>query len=312
MKTISLSGADLVASNVILGQMRIWEKTDDEIRALARAGLEAGVNMVDHADIYGGGVEHRCEERFAQALQLTPSQRSQLIIQTKCGINLAENYFDFSAQRILTQVEGSLKALQTDYIDILLLHRPDALVEPEEVAQALDQLHRQGKVLHFGVSNHTPNQIELLKTAVTQPLIVNQLQLSIPHSSLVAAPLAANMANLDQSIDRDNGLLDYCRIHHITVQAWSPFQHGFFRGTFLGDRENFAALNDVLDRLAAQYQVTPLAIATAWILRHPARPQVVLGTTRPDRVREACAGSDLVLTRPEWYELFKAAGHRVP
>jgi predicted oxidoreductase len=312
MRTFTLPGTDLVVSDVILGLMRIWDKTDDEIRALVRAGWEAGVNFVDHADIYGGGVEHRCEERFAQALKLTPAERSQLIIQTKCGINLAENYFDFSAQRILTQVEGSLKALQTDHIDILLLHRPDALVEPEEVAQALDQLHQQGKVRYFGVSNHTPNQIELLKTAVTQPLIVNQLQFSIPHANLVTAPLAANMALLDQSIDRDNGLLDYCRLHQITPQAWSPFQHGFFKGSFIGDRENFAALNDVLDRLAVKYAASPIAIATAWILRHPAGWQVVLGTTRPERVQSACQGSEIRLTRPEWYELLKAAGHRVP
>jgi predicted oxidoreductase len=314
MKTIALPGTDLVASDVILGLMRIWDKTDAEIRALTQVGFDAGVNFIDHADIYGHGVDHRCEARFAEALQLIPARRAELIIQTKCGIHLADNYFDFSAERILTQVEGSLRALQTDYIDILLLHRPDALVEPEEVAQALDQLHSSGKVRYFGVSNHTPGQIELLKTAVTQPLVINQVQLSIAHAPLIAAGVAANMQYLGQSIDRDNGLLDYCRVHHLTLQAWSPFQGQTpqFKGPFVGDREHFGPLNEVLDRLAAKYEVAPLSIAAAWILRHPARMQVVLGVTNPSRVRDACLGSEVTLTRQEWYELFKAAGYSVP
>jgi predicted oxidoreductase len=204
------------------------------------------------------------------------------------------------------------RPLRTDYLDVLLLHRPDTLVEPEEVAEAFDTLHAAGKVRHFGVSNHTPGQIELLKSAVRQKLLFNQVQLSITHANLFAQGVAANMAGLDQSISRDNGLLDYSRLNGMMLQAWSPFQKQFFDGVFIGDRENFAELNDLLEELAAAYGVTPTGIATAWITRHPANIQLVLGTTKPARVREAAAGSDIQLTREEWYRLFRAAGHKVP
>ncbi len=311
MKTFTLPGTDIVAPNVILGLMRIQEKSDDEVRALVGAARDAGITLVDHADVYGDGM-HGCEQRFAEAMDLTPSQRDELIIQTKCGIVKDGPYFDFSYEHIVESVEGSLRALRTDHVDILLLHRPDALVEPDEVARAFDELAAAGKVRAFGVSNHTPAQIELLKRSVTQPLVANQVQLSITHAPLVAQGVAANMAALDQSINRDVGLLDYCRLNDITLQAWSPFQAGFFTGVFLGDRETYPELNDVLDRLAAKYDVTPTGIATAWITRHPAQMQVVLGTTTPSRVTEAAAGSDLPLTRAEWYELFRAAGHTVP
>jgi predicted oxidoreductase len=311
MKTFTLPGTDIVAPNVVLGLMRIQDKTDDEVRELVRTARDAGITFVDHAAVYGGE-KHGCEARFAEALDLTPSQRDEYVIQTKVGIIKDGPYFDFSYEEIVSSVEGSLRALRTDHVDILLLHRPDALVEPDEVARAFDELAAAGKVRAFGVSNHTPRQIDLLKKAVTQPLVVNQVQLSITHAPLVAAGVAANMAGLDQSIDRDGGLLDYCRLHDITLQAWSPFQKGFFDGVFLGDRQQYAELNDVVDRLAARYGVTPIGIATAWITRHPAQMQVVLGTTTPSRVTEAAAGSQIPLTRAEWYELFRAAGHRVP
>jgi predicted oxidoreductase len=208
-------------------------------------------------------------------------------------------------------VNGSLEALGTDYLDILLLHRPDALMEPEEVARAFDELSAAGKVRAFGVSNQTPGQIELLRTHVAQPIVVNQLQLSITHAPIIAQGVAANMQGLDQSIVRDGGVLDYCRLHDITIQAWSPFQAGFFDGPFLGS-DRYPELNAVIDRLSEKYGVPPEAIAVAWITRHPARMQVVLGTTRPERVAAAAQGSDIVLTRAEWYELFRAAGYRVP
>ncbi|MFF1528485.1 aldo/keto reductase family oxidoreductase [Cellulomonas sp. NPDC058312] len=311
MKTFTLPGTDIVAPNVVLGLMRIQDKSDDEVRELVRTARDAGITFVDHAAVYGDE-KHGCEARFAEALDLTPSQRDEYVIQTKVGIIKDGPYFDFSYEEIVSSVEGSLQALRTDHVDILLLHRPDALVEPDEVARAFDELAAAGKVRAFGVSNHTPRQIDLLKKSVTQPLVVNQVQLSITHAPLVAAGVSANMAGLDQSIDRDGGLLDYCRLHDITLQAWSPFQKGFFDGVFLGDREQYAELNDVVDRLAARYGVTPIGIATAWITRHPAQMQVVLGTTTPSRVTEAAAGSQIPLTRAEWYELFRAAGHRVP
>lgn len=220
-------------------------------------------------------------------------------------------YFDFSYEHLVASVEGSLEALRTDYLDILLLHRPDTLVEPEEVARAFSDLHAAGKVRAFGVSNHTPGQIELLRRYVEQPIVANQLQLSVTHAPLVAQGVAANMQALDQSVSRDSGTLDYCRLHDIAVQAWSPFQAGFFTGVFLGS-EKYPELNAVIDRLAARYDVPPIAIASAWITRHPARMQVVLGTTSPDRVAGAALGSEVPLTRAEWYEMFRAAGYTVP
>lgn len=310
MKTLTLPGTDLTTSAVISGQMRIEEHTDDHIRALFDAALDVGINLFDHADIYGSHI-HACEERFAAALRLSPAQRAEIVLQTKAGIVPSGPYFDFSYEHIVESVEGSLRALQTDYVDILLLHRPDALVEPEEVARAFDDLASAGKVHTFGVSNHTPAQIDLLARHVNQPLVINQIQLSITHAPAVAQGLAMNMAGLDQSISRDLGIIDYCRVHDIAVQAWSPFQAALFNGVFLGNPD-YPELNEVIDRLAAEYDVAPEAIATAWITRHPAGIQVVLGTTNPDRLRAASAGADLSLTRPQWYELTRAAGHTIP
>jgi len=310
MRSVQLAEG-ISASNVVLGLMRIEQKTDDEIRTLVRTARDSGIDMVDHADVYGAAV-HGCERRWAEAMQLTRSERDAWTIQTKCGIVRDGPYFDFSAEHILSSVDGSLEALRTDRIDVLLLHRPDALVEPDEVARAFDLLESSGKVRAFGVSNHTPAQIELLKRSVRQPLVANQLQLSVTHAALVAQGVAANMIGLDQSLVLDGGgLLDYCRLNDVTVQAWSPFQAGFFTGPFLGNA-SYPELNAVIDRLAALYEVPPVAIATAWITRHPAGIQVVLGTTTPERVRGSALGSELPLTRAEWYELFRAAGHRVP
>ncbi|EYT61410.1 MULTISPECIES: aldo/keto reductase [Microbacterium] len=309
MKTVSFGSA--TAPAVIAGMMRIDDKDDAHIRALYETARTAGIDFFDHADIYGGSMHH-CETRFADALQLTTSERDEIVLQTKCGIVPSQGMFDFSYAHIVAQVEGSLAALRTDRLDVLLLHRPDALVEPEEVARAFDDLESAGKVKAFGVSNHTPRQIDLLRTAVRQPLVANQLQLSITHAPIIAQPVAANMAGHAQSVVRDGGgIVEYCRINGITIQAWSPFQDGFSHGVFLGNPE-YAELNAVIDRLAAAHHVTPIAIATAWITRHPAGMQVVLGTTTPQRVQDAAAGADIELTRPEWYELFRAGGHLLP
>ncbi|MFJ2506048.1 aldo/keto reductase family oxidoreductase [Microbacterium sp. NPDC087592] len=309
MKTVPFGSS--TAPAVVAGMMRINDKDEAHIRALYATARESGIDFFDHADIYGGSM-HQCEARFAGALRLSASERDEIVLQTKCGIVPAQGTFDFSYEHIVTQVEGSLAALQTDRLDVLLLHRPDMLVEPEEVARAFDDLEVAGKVRAFGVSNHTPRQIDLLRTAVRQPLVANQLQLSITHAPILAQPVAANIAGHEQSVVRDGGgIVEYCRINGITIQAWSPFQDGRGHGVFLGNPE-YPELNAVIDRLAASYGVTPLAIATAWITRHPAGMQVVLGTTTPQRVREAAMGADLELTRPEWYELFRAAGHLLP
>ncbi len=309
MKTYTLPHTSHTVSSVVLGLMRIAKMSDAEIATLFGTARDAGITVFDHADIYGGE-RHRCEQRFGEAVRLTPAERDAIVIQSKVGIR--KGYFDFSKQHILTTVDESLAALRTDYLDLLLLHRPDTLVEPEEVAEAFEQLVAAGKVRHFGVSNHTPGQIELLKSAVKQPLVANQVQLSITHAPLFAQGVAANMAGLEQSVSRDIGLLDYSRLNNMMLQAWSPFQKGFFDGVFLGDRENFAELNDAIDALAKQYGVTPTGIAVAWITRHPANIQVVLGTTNPGRVKDSAAGSDVTLTREEWYRLFRASGHVLP
>ncbi|WP_084128724.1 aldo/keto reductase family oxidoreductase [Demequina sp. NBRC 110055] len=310
MKTFALPGTDIEAPNVVLGLMRIVDKSDNEVRDLMTAARDAGITFIDHADLYGPPY-HGCERRFAEAMQLSSSEREALTIQTKCGIRQPGPYFDFSYEHIIESAESSLEALGTDYLDILLLHRPDALMEPDEVARAFDELEASGKVRHFGVSNHTPGQIELLKRSVKQPIVANQMQLSITHAPMIAQGIAANMQNLDQSIQRDNGIVDYCRLNDITIQAWSPFQAGFFDGPFLGS-ERYPELNAVIDRLADKYDVPAEAIAVAWITRHPARMQVVLGTTTPARVTAAAQGSDVPLTRSEWYELVRAAGYTVP
>ncbi|ECH9261878.1 aldo/keto reductase family oxidoreductase [Salmonella enterica subsp. enterica] len=316
MKTVPLGSTGIQVSNIIAGMMRIAACTDDHIRTLYTSAREEGINFFDHADLYGfnapAGGAHLCERRFGEALQLTSSEREQIILQTKTGIVSEPWHYDLSREHIVSAVECSLKALRTDYIDILLLHRPDALVEPEEVAHAFDHLESSGKVRAFGVSNHTPRQIDLLKTAVTQPIVVNQVQLSVTHSTLVAQGLSSNMTGFDDSITRDGGgVIDYARVNKMTLQAWSPFQKGFQDGVFF-DSPDYVHLNAELHRLATRYEVTPTAIATAWITRHPADFQVVLGTTRPERVTEAAKGSDIPLTRAEWYALIQAAGHNVP
>ena len=309
MKTITLG--EVEAPNVVLGLMRIGDLDDDEVRTLIGAARDAGIDFFDHAAVYGAEL-HGCERRFAEAMKLTPSERAAITLQTKAGIVPDGPYFDFSYEHLVASAERSLRALGTDYLDVFLLHRPDALVEPEEVARAFDELESAGKVRAFGVSNHTPRQIDLLRTAVRQPLVANQLQLSITHAPIVAQGVATNMAGSDQSITLDGGgILDYCRTNRITVQAWSPFQAGFFTGVFLGSPE-YPELNAVIDRLAAAYDVPPIAVATAWITRHPANMQVVLGTTNAERVAGAALGSDLPLTRPEWYELLRAGGYQVP
>jgi predicted oxidoreductase len=311
MRTVPLGSTEISVPNVVLGVMRIGKMTDVEVQELVKTARASGIDFFDHADVYGPDL-HGCERRFSEALRLTPAERAEITIQTKAGIVREGPYFDYSYDHLISAVEGSLRALDTDYIDILLLHRPDALVEPDEVARAFDELEQSGKVRAFGVSNHTPRQIDLLKTSVQQPIVANQLQLSITHAPIITQGISANMRDLDQSVTLDGGgIVDYCRLNHITVQAWSPFQAGFFTGVFLGS-DDYPELNAVIDRLAAQYDVPAIAIATAWITRHPAQMQVVLGTTNSARVAGAALGSDVPLTRAEWYELFRAAGHTVP
>jgi predicted oxidoreductase len=300
-----LLGGTLPVSAVAMGCMRLADAKAPADTVLGTA-LELGIDFFDHADIYGGG---RCEAVFGEWLSRHPGLRERITVQTKCGIR--PGCYDFSKAHVISAVEGSLRRLHTDYVDVLLLHRPDTLMEPEEVAEAFNELESAGKVRAFGVSNHSPMQIELLKTAVRQPIVADQLQFSLPESGLVTSGLNVNMKN-DESVMHDGSALEYLRIKGITIQAWSPFQGGFFRGPFVGDREKYPALNEKLDALAEKYGVTPMGIAAAWILRHPAKIQLISGSVSPDRMREICAGADVDLSREDWYSLYLAAGYRLP
>lgn len=289
-----------------MGNMRLPQLSVAEAENLIRSAMEEGINFFDHADIYGKG---KSEELFSEAIQMNSSIREKMILQSKCGIR--NGYFDFSKEHIVESVDGILKRLNTEYLDILLLHRPDPLMEPAEVAEAFEELHNSGKVKYFGVSNHNPAQIELLQKYIPQKLVVNQLQFSIAHTPMIDSGITLNM-KVDQSINRDMSVLEYSRLNDITIQAWSPYQHGFFGGSFLGDVETYPKLNEVVDNIAEKYGVTNTAIATAWITRHPANIQVVLGTTKVERLKDACQGSDIRLTREEWYQIYKAAGNIIP
>ena len=305
MKTIKLGTSALEVPTVAVGCMRIDSLGRAEAERFVHAALEEGANFFDHADIYGGGA---CEEIFADAIGMSSAVRERVILQSKCGIR--PGMFDFSREHILASVDGILRRLKTDYLDVLLLHRPDALVEPEEVAAAFDELERSGKVRHFGVSNQHPRQIDLLKKFVRQPLVANQLQLSITNATMITSGLNVNMEN-EAAVNRDGYVLDYCRLHDITVQPWSPFQYGFFEGVFL-DNPKFPELNAAIDEVAANHGVRNTTVAIAWLLRHPARMQPVTGTTNVERLRDCCRASEVHLSREEWYAILRAAGNVLP
>lgn len=304
MKQIQLGASSQMVSSVILGCMRI-NGAKDPVKVIETA-YDNGINFFDHADIYGGG---ECESIFADALAKTSLKREDLFIQTKCGI-VPGVMFDFSKKHIIESVEGSLQRLKMDYVDALLLHRPDTLVDPSEVAEAFDELEKSGKVRHFGVSNQKPMQIDLLKKYVKQPLLANQLQFGLKHSGMIDQGIHVNMTD-DGSVDHDGSILDYSRLNDMTIQAWSPYQYGFFEGVFIGN-EKFPELNQALDNLAEKYGTTPTGLAAAWILRHPANMQVIAGTMNPGRIEEIAKASEIQLTREDWYELYRAAGNILP
>ena len=305
MKNVKLPNNEMNASEISLGCMRISSMTNQEISTLIHTAMDEGINFFDHADVYGGG---KCEEKFSEALDMNASLREKMILQTKVGIR--KGSFDFSKEHILEAVDGSLKRLRTDHLDVVLLHRPDALVEPEEVAEAFTILETSGKVKYFGVSNQNPMQIELLCKFVKQKIHFNQLQLSITNTGMIDAGINVNM-QINHSVDRDGSILDYCRLNDITIQPWSPFQYGFFEGAFL-DNPKFPELNQTINVIAKDKSVTNTAIAIAWLLRHPAHMQPILGTTNLQRVKDACKASDVTLSRQEWHQIYLAAGNKLP
>lgn len=306
MKTVNLGTTGLSVPAIAMGCMRMGDIELDKAVQMIEKSMDCGVNFFDHADIYAGGAS---EEKFAKALKQTDIRREEIFLQSKCAI-IPGVMYDFSKEHIIKSVEGSLKRLDTEYLDSLLLHRPDILMEPEEVAEAFDKLEREGKVRYFGVSNHNPMQMEVLKKYVRQPLVVNQLQFSVAHTTMISSGTEVNMLT-DGAVNRDGSVLDYCRLNDITIQAWSPFQYGMFEGVFLGN-EKFPELNQKIDEIAEKYQVSNTTIAVAWILRHPANMQVLTGTMNSRRFEDICKASEVCLSRQEWYEIYCAAGNNLP
>ena len=308
MRYITLGQDDKELSEIVLGMMRIEDKSVKEVEELVETALSVGINAFDLADIYGRG---RCEELLGLVLKNRPDLREKMWIQSKCGIRIEEfTYFDFSKEYILKSVDGILERLQVDYLDSLLLHRPDALMESDQVAEAFDLLYKQGKVRNFGVSNQNPMMMELLKKDVKQPLAVNQLQLSAAFTPGFESGFHVNMED-SQAAMRDGSIFEYCKLHDVVIQAWSVLQFGYFKGNFVGN-EKFQALNQVLERLAIKYGVTSSTIAISWILRYPAKMQAVVGTTNPKHLREVSQAANFSLTRKEWYEIYLAAGNNLP
>ena len=303
MKKIQLGTSDLMVSNIGLGCMSMNRLTAKEATAVVQNALDLGVNFFDHADIYGKG---KSEQVFSEAVDLHSSIRDKMIIQSKVGIRTG--YYDFSKKHIIQSVNESLSRLKTDYLDILLLHRPDALAEPEEVAEAFNELEKSEKVRHFGVSNHNPMQIDLLKKNIEQDLIVNQLQLSVMHTGIIDAGINVNTKH-ENAINRDGSVLDYSRLKDMTIQAWSPVKAE--GGVFI-DNDAYPEINAKLKEIGEKYGLDNSGTAVAWILRHPARIQTIVGTMTPERLKQYAQASEVVLSREEWYDIYRTAGNPIP
>ena len=305
MKYFDFGCTKKAVSVIGLGCMRMDYLSPKQVDKVLKTSLDCGINFFDHADIYGGG---ECEKLFGAALKGSGIKREDVFIQSKCAIR--DCLYDFSRDYILKSVDGILSRLDTDHVDCLLLHRPDALMEMDEVQEAFSKIYEEGKVLSFGVSNMNRFQMELLQSGISFPIVANQLQMSIAHTPMIDEGINVN-TNFDGAVTRSSGTLEYCRLKGIVVQTWSPLQKGFFDGVFLGDPE-YAELNQVLDRLADKYNVPADAVAYAWLLRYPARMQVIIGTMNPKHIESAAKAVDFTLSREEWYELYRAAGNELP
>ncbi|MGN0893629.1 MAG: aldo/keto reductase family oxidoreductase [Succinivibrio sp.] len=296
-------------SKIILGLMRIPKLDVQKTESLLLCAKDNGINFLDIADCYSEGY---AEELLGKTFKNNSSLRDSFFLQSKCGIRKDPDftYFDFSKDYIISCVENSLKRMNTDHIDCLLLHRPDVLMEPEEIGEAFNTLRAQGKVLNFGVSNMNPMQIRLLKSGLDCDLVTDQLQLSICHTPIVDAAVHVNM-DCDAALMRDGGILEFCRLNKMVIQAWSVMQYGFFKGVFVGS-PLYLKLNQVLQRIADENEVTPQAVAVAWVLRLAPLMQAVIGTTQNQRLEQSVMACDFTLTKKEWYELYLAAGNDLP
>lgn len=288
--TYRIPNTDLSVSRIAFGA-DVLRPDRDGLR-LFQTVYENGITFFDHADFYG-------EAAFGEVLGRSPGFRDKIIIQSKCGLRTGENkqvYRDCSQDHIVSAVESSLQLMHTDYLDILLLHWPDALMEPEEVSRAFDNLKRSGKVRYFGVSNHTPSQIELLKKYVDLPLVANQIYLSLESSHLFLGGIEARSTA---------GALDYCHLHNMQVQAWSPLRGGLLKPPADATPELIHGA-DVLAAMARKKDVPPSALALAWLLRHPAGIVPIMSSSKPEHVIENCAAERVDLSRQEWYALLDA------
>ena len=309
MKYLNITNGPQHVSAIIQGCMRMPALSRTDAAKVIRTASDCGINFFDHATCYGEN--GAAETRFSEAFPLTGLKREDIYIQSKCGICPERQEFDWTKENILASVDDSLRRLGIDYLDTLLLHRPDLLFDPAEVAEAFDALEQSGKVRFFGISNLMPMQIELLKKNVRQPLVINQVQLSLEQSQLIDQPLYMNNKTTGMSVNRDGSALDYCRLHDITVQAWSPLQIGMFGGTFI-DNPDYPELNAALGAIAEREGVSGSAVAIAWILRHPADMQAIIGTMNPAHIRDICAACDVTLSHHDWYALYLASGKFLP
>ncbi|MEV6693757.1 aldo/keto reductase [Micromonospora sp. NPDC051196] len=285
----------------------------DAAEAAIAAALEIGITAFDHADIYRQG---KSEAVFGEVLSRTPGLRARILLQTKCGIHLPSDtrpgYYDLRGTHIRHSVEQSLTRLRTDVIDVLLLHRPDPLADPEDVAEALTALHRQGLVRHFGVSNMAAAQIAYLQAHLDLPLVVNQLQMSLADRDWLEAGVLVNTSPAAE-LGFPLGTVEHCRLNRIGVQAWGPLARGRLTGAAQTPAQQATA--EHVAALADQHGTTPETILLWWLQRHPARIVPVIGTARPERIR-ACADTvrrEPELTHEQWYELWLTArGEALP
>ncbi|WP_419154503.1 aldo/keto reductase [Weissella bombi] len=317
MSQINLGGSGLMVPQIALGAMRMGDKTEAEAQEVVETVLSKGVNFFDTADIYGNGASTKS---LAKALKAAGAKREDIILQSKGGIlsdagpvaddGILGPRYEFSKEHIIASVDAELARLETDYLDVFLLHRPDVLMQPEEIAAAFNELSQQGKVKQFGVSNMNPWQVELIQSVVDQKLVANQLQFGVMHTGMVDAGLHVNMSD-SRSVDHDGGILPYLQLKNMTIQAWSPFQYGMFEGHFI-DNDKFPELNAKLQEIADAHHSTKNGIAVAFILTHPANMQVILGSMTPSRLVEMIDGRDVTLTHQEWYDIYFAAGNDLP
>lgn len=309
MKYIEFGKNNKKISTVILGMMRISSLSPKEAEYLIETALDSGINAFDLADCYADGL---CENIVGKVLSNRSDLREKMWIQSKCGIRREDGlkYFDFSKEHIRKSIDGILMRLNTDHIDSLLLHRPDALMETCEINEAIEDAVKAGKITDFGVSNMNPMMIDLLKRDVNEKISINQIQLSAAFTPAIDAGLHVNMST-DAGIVRDSSILEYCKLNNIVIQAWSVLQYGFFEGVFIGNAK-YEELNKVLDRIAREQNVTSAAVAIAWVLRYPHKIQAVIGTTKAKRVQELALSTNVTISRKEWYEIYQAAGNTLP